>query len=274
MGWTWCARSCWSKSVYRTQAGLPALLPFERDPPGDAGAHHLPLRQALRDAAPLAGGIRRRQPGAMELDFFFSRLFGEVLSQPGFGFHANYDAGQVCANLIESAQKFRWAVEDRTPAPADPSKKKRRWARNTSRWSRMACWPPSTSSPGRSPPDDAVLIAPAYTFLLTNRPVEHQFWLDVGSSAWSERLYQPLTHPYILSRDWTPDRVWTDVDEYEHNRDALYRLVIGPGAPLPAAHLPGVVRAERERLRSARHAAARNPACDAAVAGVRRMNER
>ena len=48
-----------------------------------------------------------------ELDFFFSRLFGEVLSQPGFGFHSDLDAGQVAANLVESAQKFRWAIETR-----------------------------------------------------------------------------------------------------------------------------------------------------------------
>ena len=37
----------------------------------------------------------------IELDFFLSRLFGEVLSQPGFGFHTNLDAGRVAANLIE-----------------------------------------------------------------------------------------------------------------------------------------------------------------------------
>ena len=42
-----------------------------------------------------------------------------MLSQPGYAFHANFDAGTVCANLIESAQKFRWAVENRLPAPAD-----------------------------------------------------------------------------------------------------------------------------------------------------------
>ena len=48
--------------------------------------------------------------------------------------------------------------------------------------------------------DDAVLVAPAYTFLMRNRAVGYQFWLDVGSSGWWERLYQPLTHPYVLSR--------------------------------------------------------------------------
>jgi hypothetical protein len=46
----------------------------------------------------------------VELDFFLSSLFGEVLSQAGFGFHRNYDAGKVAANLIESVQKFRWVA--------------------------------------------------------------------------------------------------------------------------------------------------------------------
>ena len=51
-------------------------------------------------------------------------------------------------------------------------------------------------------PKDAVLLAPAYTFLMSNRPVAHQFWLDVGGTGWWERLSQPLTHPYVLSRRW------------------------------------------------------------------------
>lgn len=73
----------------------------------------------------------------------------------------------------------------------------------------------------------AVLLAPAYTFLIANRPVEIQFWLDVGSRAWAERLYQPLTHPYVLSRSWQPGRLWTDADELEAGHAALLRLMIG-----------------------------------------------
>ena len=49
-----------------------------------------------------------------------------------------------------------------------------------------------------------LLIAPAYTFLLNNRAVDYQFWLNIGSEGWSRRLYQPLTHPYVLSRGWLP----------------------------------------------------------------------
>ena len=62
-------------------------------------------------------------------------------------------------------------------------------------------------------PEDAVLLAPAYTFLMMNRPVDYQFWLEVGSTGWWERLYQPLTQPYVLSRGWEGGRQWTDSDE-------------------------------------------------------------
>jgi hypothetical protein len=62
---------------------------------------------------------------------------------------------------------------------------------------------------------------------MANRPVDYQFWLDVGGRGWSERLYQPLTHPYVLSRQWSPGRTWSDEDEFQANREALYRLTLG-----------------------------------------------
>jgi hypothetical protein len=74
---------------------------------------------------------------------------------------------------------------------------------------------------------DAVFIAPAYTYLMRNRPVEVQFWLDVGSNGWWERLDQPLTHPYVLSRNWQPGDTWTDDHENLHQRDRLRRLMLG-----------------------------------------------
>jgi hypothetical protein len=47
----------------------------------------------------------------VELDVFLARLFGELLAQPGFGFHNNYEAAGVAARLIESVQKFRRVTE-------------------------------------------------------------------------------------------------------------------------------------------------------------------
>jgi hypothetical protein len=74
---------------------------------------------------------------------------------------------------------------------------------------------------------DAVFLAPAYTFLMRNRWVDHQFWLDVGSSHWWERLEQPLTHPYVLSRGYPPNRVWEDSDETAKREETLRRLLLG-----------------------------------------------
>lgn len=75
--------------------------------------------------------------------------------------------------------------------------------------------------------EEAVLLAPAYTFLMSNRPVDYQFWLNVGGRGWSERLYQPLTNPYVLTVDWPEGKQWTDFDEVEVGQEALYRLVTG-----------------------------------------------
>ena len=77
------------------------------------------------------------------------------------------------------------------------------------------------------PAVDSVLIAPAYTFLMNNQPVSYQFWLDIGSRGWFERLYQPLTHPYVLSKQWRVGDQWTDEREQETRRETLYHLMIG-----------------------------------------------
>jgi len=156
-----------------------------------------------------------------ELDHFLSRLFGEVLSQPGFGFHLDYDAGEVTANLIESAQKFRWAVGDTlTEEGVQPGKEFLLMVQDgviASQYIRS--W--------QAQFDDAVLLAPAYTFLMSNRPVDVQFWLDVGSRGWFVRLYQPLTHPYVLSRRWETGQAWTDEQEYQTSQVAMRRLALG-----------------------------------------------
>ncbi|MBV5323689.1 hypothetical protein JZU51_02950 [bacterium] len=79
----------------------------------------------------------------------------------------------------------------------------------------------------RSENNETVLVAPAHTFLMMNRPVAVQFWLDPGSSGWVQRLSQPLTHPYVLSRHWQLGRVWTDADEANAETESLARLTGG-----------------------------------------------
>ena len=74
---------------------------------------------------------------------------------------------------------------------------------------------------------EAVLLTPAWTFLMSNRRVDHQFWIEVGARGWSEPLRQPLTQPYVLSRGWPAGRIWGEEDEAREGRDHLYRLAVG-----------------------------------------------
>jgi len=155
------------------------------------------------------------------LDHVFSRLFGEVLSQPGYGFHANSEAGRVTAELIQSARRFRQALFSGTSI--DINEVGRRYYEIVNAGLLGGLYVQSW----RDDLADAVFMSPAYTFLLRNRVATIQFWLDAGSMGWWERLDQPLTHPYVLSRDWPPGAVWTDVEEYNRQQDMLYRIASG-----------------------------------------------
>lgn len=158
-----------------------------------------------------------RETEPLTLDHFLRKLFGEVLSQPGFGFHSNFDAVRVTASLVESIKKFRQTLE---PTHAD-------LGREYINMLQEGVIAAQYLEGWRSEQVEAVLVAPAHTFLMMNRPVSVQFWLDIGASGWTERLAQPLTQPYVLSRHWPPGRLWTDADEVAVNTESLSRLVGG-----------------------------------------------
>jgi hypothetical protein len=205
--------------VYRMRDGLPSLSSFDRIQADiqarityRLGERYQHLRQWLAEYI---------QGPEEAFDHFLSRLFGELLSQPGYGFHLNYAAGEVTANLVESAQKFRWVAGATLAEAGVPLGKE--YMLMVQDGVIAAQYIRSWQVAG----EGAVLLAPAYTFLMANRPVDYQFWLDVGSRGWAERLYQPLTHPHVLSRHWSPGRTWTDEDEFQANREALYRLTLG-----------------------------------------------
>ena len=164
----------------------------------------------------------RAEGGSLPLDQFFARLFGEVLSQPGFGLHEDRDAARVASQLVESARKFRWALEGKAAAPAEGARFGRAYVQLAESGALGALY-----LPGWRTPEDAVFLAPAYTFLLRNRAVDVQFWLDIGATGWWERLYQPLTHPFVLAARWPATAEWTDRDEYLTRQETLRRLLLG-----------------------------------------------
>lgn len=166
------------------------------------------------------------QDKTLSLDFFLNRLFGEVLSQPGFGFHNDLDGANTVATLIESIQKFRWTISqqfsgaDLSTASIDIGKLYIQMVQDG-----VIAAQYIRSWESRAP--DSVFLAPAYTFLISNQPVDYQFWLDIGSPSWYQRLDQPLTHPYVLSRQWENGRLWDAEDELAATHETLHRLTIG-----------------------------------------------
>lgn len=159
--------------------------------------------------------------GADAPDIFISRLFGEVLSQPGFGFHDRYTGAEIAANLIESIQKFRWAAAPvlERAGIALGGEYRQMVQEGVLSALYVRSWMPQD--------DKLVSLSPAYTFLMSNRPVDYQIWLDIGNPGWVERIDQPLTHPYVLSRHWQAGQVWTDRHESEASKDALAILLCG-----------------------------------------------
>jgi superfamily I DNA/RNA helicase len=165
-----------------------------------------------------------REAMPLPFDHFLRKLFGEVLSQPGFGYHRNMDAVRVAASLVESVRKFRLAME---PSLVDKDRPDFDFGKEYIAMLNDGVIAASYVESWRSEDKDAVLVAPAHTFLMMNRPVTIQFWLDAGSSGWYERLSQPLTQPYILSRNWIGGQVWSDADEVRASRETMARLTSG-----------------------------------------------
>jgi hypothetical protein len=205
--------------TYRLREGVPQLTSFESIVPAMQSRITFNVGERYERLRGWLDAYTSSPPEV--LDHFLARLFGELLSQPGFGFHQDFQGGRVAATLIESIQKFRWTATD---LPEDPHHPLGRTyllmvAEGVIAASYLESW--------RTPPAEAVFLAPAYTFLMQNRPVDYQFWLDVGARSWFERIAQPLTHPFVLSRNWPPGKQWTQADEETTSRDTLQRLALG-----------------------------------------------
>ncbi|HCS38231.1 MAG TPA: hypothetical protein DIW44_01435 [Anaerolineaceae bacterium] len=159
---------------------------------------------------------------SLEMDIFISRLFGELLSQPGYKFHQNFDSAAAVSRLVESARKFRHVMGVETsPKTSDLNKEYIRLVETGILSAQyMSDWEVKTRS-------GSVLVSPAFSYLMNNRPVRFQFWLDIGSQGWWTRLDQPLTHPYVLNRNWQIGKLWSDMHENAANQQSLIRIMDG-----------------------------------------------
>jgi hypothetical protein len=205
--------------VLRQRDGVPTLGSFDAIHPDvqerisqAVGGRYETLRAWL--------SLYRQAPEAPP-DVFFERLLNEVLTQPGFGFTRAPDSALSAERLLASARRFVQVAPALLP---DGETSLGRAFTLTLMEGGLA----GQHIPGwQAGEENAVFIAPLTTFLLSNQPVDYQFWLDVAGRGWWERLYQPLTQPFVLGRDWPPGRVWTDADEVSASQASLRAQAIG-----------------------------------------------
>ncbi len=155
------------------------------------------------------------------LHVMLARLFGDLLSRPGFRYYRDPGAARAYGRLVESAAKFTDAVA--RPGPDESS------ASVAGEYAELMMagiasaeylmdWPQLDEGEG-------VLLAPAYAYITRDVRSDYQFWIDLGADGWWDRPNQPLTQPYILSRHWPVGRPWRDIEEEAVRRAALRRVL-------------------------------------------------
>ncbi len=155
------------------------------------------------------------------LDIFFRRLYSEILARRGFGFHGDATAGNISRNLVDSARGFRWSLDFMRRYDSELD-----LARDYVTMVEQGAIANFYLRDWVADEAEGIFVAPAYTFLLSNRPVDVQFWLNIGSDGWSSRLFQPLTHPYVLSLNWIQGALWGESDEQQLERRTLRQLAL------------------------------------------------
>jgi superfamily I DNA/RNA helicase len=209
-----------AQMLYSTSSPTPQLRVFE--PVNEEMRTRITVEIGTRFSRLRKWIIENSSPADQDLDIFLSRLFGELLSQNGFRFHTNTDDAALVSHLIESCRKFRFTLQaESSGSSIEFGKTYIHLIENGILSSQYL--PGMDDFQNRN----AVLIAPAHSFLMRNYPVKYQYWLDIGSQGWWTRLDQPLTQPYVLNRNWQANTPWTDLEEYSTNQLNLARIING-----------------------------------------------
>lgn len=150
-------------------------------------------------------------------DHVIQKLF-EFCSQQDYGLYQDIEAARVVNQLVNSAYHFRSVIVDDTHDAV---------ARGYIDLVEDGVLAAYQYMPHWLEEQNAVYVVPAYTFLMRNRVSKYQFWVDAGSTQWFERLEQPITHPYVLRRDYPSGQPWTDTSEFEAQQHILQKLILG-----------------------------------------------
>jgi len=175
-------------------------------------------------------GYRQGEPEPV--DIMLSRLFGDLLSRKGYGFYEDTERGRAYGRLVESAAKFAAAVRPQGAGVGTSDEElseQQMWSEyvqlilgGITSAQYLLDWP--------EPDGKAVILATAYGYLTRDLRSRFQFWTALGDEGWMSRPNQPLTHPYVLRRDWPVGQPWSDAEDLAANREALGRVIQGLAA--------------------------------------------
>jgi hypothetical protein len=160
-----------------------------------------------------------REP--IPLDLWWQTAFTQVLSREGFGLEGDGDAARAVAQLIASARAFRESLqhsEATLPTQVDMDLLYVQMVQDGMLPARY------DEEPGS---EDGVLLATVQAVLTSDVHSRFQFWLDLQTSGWHERIFQPLTHPYVLAHHWPKEAHWDDDDEHREAVERLADVVAG-----------------------------------------------
>ncbi|MCB0215766.1 MAG: hypothetical protein KDH92_03955 [Chloroflexi bacterium] len=130
-------------------------------------------------------------------------------------------AGEAAAfaSLIEAAAEFRAAAPVLEQRPGA-------WAADFKRLVLQGLVSVRAPEPDDGD-ENAVLLAPAQTYLVEDQRHAVQLWLDAASPDWWSPPYQPLTNAWVLSPRWPEAQIWTRAIDREQRDQVLARLVAG-----------------------------------------------
>ncbi|MEM8863561.1 MAG: hypothetical protein AAGD96_35080, partial [Chloroflexota bacterium] len=182
------------------------------------GEHHLDAAQILFDWLTAHGN---RGDNSLTPDFFFHGLFSELLSRPPFRQTPDTGIAAVCDWLIQMASRFRQAGGR---VISDDSETIGLALVQGIYSGLVTANPPAVGEP---PNPDGVFISNIQTYLLEERPVPIQIWLETSATGWWDLPRQPLSNGFVLDPRWSINQTWTLEDDVRIRNEQLSRVVVG-----------------------------------------------
>ena len=158
---------------------------------------------------------------SLSLDFFIHALFTELLSQRQFAPEPDVQAAAVCDWLIRLATRLRQSAAAMQLKSDVAIGQVFVEAINNGL---VTANPPDLGEP---PDPNGVYIGTIYSFLLSEKSVPVQVWLETAATGWWDIPRQPLSNAFVLSQGWDGEQRWTLEDDARIRNEMLSRVTQG-----------------------------------------------